>query len=122
MASLGRVMVSNAGNQRHNSDIAPYTDHLQIANPTDGSKSREGLKRVDSGCLVISYLESVPRSEFGATTDVRQAAGYDFWLAAVLTLSANSCPSRATSEGQLCRNFGLTHISVVPRLLANSNC
>jgi len=66
---------------------APHTDHLQMVSQANESNNREGLKRVDSGCLVISYLELVPRSEFGATTDVRQAAGYDFWLAAVLPQS-----------------------------------
>ena len=38
---------------------------------------------------ILLSLESVPKSELGATTDVRQAAGCDFWLEAVLTLSAS---------------------------------
>ena len=38
---------------------------------------------------ILLSLETVPKSELGATTDVRQAAGCDFWLEAVLTLSAN---------------------------------
>jgi len=46
------------------------------------------LQWVDSRRLAKSYLESVPTSEFGATADVRQAAGYDIWLAAVLPQSA----------------------------------
>ena len=48
------------------------------------------LFRVGSGSAVKSYLESIPTSEFGATTDVRQAAGYDIWLAAVLPGSADT--------------------------------
>ena len=60
--------------------------------------SREGgisglsycLQWVDSGRLADSYIRVSCTSEFGATTDVRQAAGCDFWLEAVLTLSANS--------------------------------
>ena len=59
---------------------------------------------VDFGCLVISYLESVPRSEFGTTTDIRQTAGYDIWLAAVLTLSANyghTAQSKTAPKGRL---------------------
>ena len=46
------------------------------------------------------YIEWIPTSEFGITTDVRQATGYDIWLAAVLPQSANSCPSWVTSKRQ----------------------
>ena len=49
----------------------------------------EGRIRVVSCPCYFPYIESVPTSEFGATTDVRQAAGYDIWLAAVLPQSAN---------------------------------
>ena len=62
------------------------------------------LFRVDSCPCYFTYIESAPTSEFRATTDVRQMAGYDFWLAAVLPQSANSCPSRTASEGRLCIN------------------
>ena len=48
----------------------------------------EGRSWIGSGSTVKSYIESVPTPEFGATTDVRQAAGYDIWLAAVLPQSA----------------------------------
>ena len=48
--------------------------------------------RIDSIRLGKSYLESISTSEFGATTDIRQTAGYDIWLAAVLPNSANIGP------------------------------
>ena len=51
-------------------------------------------RRVDSRRLAISYIESVPSSEFGTTTDIRQTPGMDMWLVSVLLSSANSCPSR----------------------------
>ena len=47
---------------------------------------------VVSGPLEKTYLELVPTSMFGATTDVLQAAGYDIWLAAVLPQSATTRP------------------------------
>ena len=50
-------------------------------------------RRVDSGRLADSYIRVSCTSEFGATTDVRQAAGCDFWLEAVLTLSATNGPT-----------------------------
>jgi len=57
--------------------------------------------RVDSCPCYFPNIESVPTSEFGATTDVRQAAGYDFWLAAVLTLSARiRHPPTKKNDGQ----------------------
>ena len=59
---------------------------------------RVGLVRV---LAILLSLESVPKSELGATTDVRQAAGYDFWLAAVLTLSAKTCRSRIHKNSEL---------------------
>ena len=39
--------------------------------------SCERLGWVDSRRLAKSYIESVPTTEFGATTDIRQALGYD---------------------------------------------
>ena len=58
---------------------------------------------VDSCPCYFPYIESVPTSEFGATTDVRQAAGYDIWLAVVLPKSATMRHSRRFWEGLRCR-------------------
>jgi len=54
---------------------------------------------VVSGPLEKTYLESVPSSEFGTTTDVRQAAGYDIWLAAVLPEPAKTGSSTHIKNG-----------------------
>jgi hypothetical protein len=56
--------------------------------------------------LANSYLESVPTSELGATTDIRRAPRHAHVIDSVLPSSANSCPSRITSEGKLCSNPG----------------
>ena len=56
---------------------------------------------VVSGPLEKTYLESVPSSEFGTTTDVRQAAGYDIWLAAVLPEPAKGLNRSPSGSGWL---------------------
>jgi len=50
--------------------------------------------------------ESVPTSEFGGTTDIRQTSGHEHLIGPVLLSSAITCRSRTTSERQLCSNFG----------------
>ena len=64
--------------------------HLQIEDLNMRAANHKGPFGVDSRRLARSYIRISCASEFGATTDVRQAAGYDFWLEAVLTLSAKS--------------------------------
>ena len=60
---------------------------VQLGSPRNYA---EGPCWVDSCPCYFSYIESVSSSEFGATADARQAAGYDIWLAAVLPEPANN--------------------------------
>ena len=52
----------------------------------------EGLERVDSRRLEHSYLESVSTSEFGVTTDIRQAPRHAHMIDSVVLGSANYGP------------------------------
>ena len=67
--------------------------------------------RIDSIRLGKSYLESIPTSEFGATTDIRQTAGYDIWLAAVLP---NSAKTGHTSDAENHSVARFLYIPVLP--------
>ena len=69
---------------------------------------------VDSCPCYFSYIESVPTSEFGTTTDIRQTPGMDMWLVSVFLSSARTCHSRMTWERQPCRR------SCRSRLLLNT--
>jgi hypothetical protein len=62
----------------------------------------EGRVRVVSRRLAKSYLELVPTSEFGATTDVRSIPGYEQWLATKLLSSARTCRSQDFRKGLRC--------------------
>ena len=59
----------------------------------------EGRSWIGSGSTVKSYIESVPTSEFGATTDVRQAAGDGHVIAIVLLSSAKTGSSTHIKNG-----------------------
>ena len=56
---------------------APHTDHLQMVSQANESNNREGLKRVGSCPCYFPYIESIPTSEFGTTTDIRRTPGMD---------------------------------------------
>jgi hypothetical protein len=53
---------------------------------------------MDSSRLAKSYIESVPTSEFVATTDIRQAPRHAHVIDPVLLGSANSGHSRDSGE------------------------
>ena len=63
----------------------PFTVQAQHEGQNPGC-----LSWVVSRRLGKSYIKSVPTSEFGATTDVRQLPGHEHMVATVLRLSAEA--------------------------------
>ena len=69
----------------------------------DSREKYERQERVDSCLLVKSYLESVPRSEFETTTDIRRTPGHRHVIDHQLLKSATFRPSRVSVVLPLCR-------------------
>jgi len=63
-------------------------------------KALKGLRfqPVDSGPLEKTYLESVPTTEFGATTDIHQAPGHAQVIGPVLLGAQRNCFVKANRK------------------------
>jgi hypothetical protein len=76
--------------------------------------------RVVSRRLAKSYIKLVSTSEFGTTTDIRQAPGQEHVIDSVLLRSANCCRSRpANSSHAFGQNLSFAELKFAGFLLQN---